>query len=121
MSADTQGETVQEPQREASSVAYDRVLETIRQQTGGEQPGTIPESHLRQVCCSSGSLDVDEYRAALEDAVQNGDVCRWQGQLVLVEPDAIVAALEDEADADHPRSSFIARLNKLLQESRGSS
>lgn len=109
-----------ESSRERRQSTYERVVETVRQQTGGQQPAMIPESNLRQVCCSSGSLGVDEYRTARKAAVQNGTLINWHGRLLVAEPDAIVAALEEEAASEAPRSGFIARLNAALQDARGS-
>lgn len=119
MSADTRGETDQEAEREAARVAYDRVVETLRQQTGGSQPAAIAEAHLRQVCCSSGSLDVrsdggGSYESALRAAIEQGDVVEWHSQLVLAEEELLRAAIEEEVEAEITRKAWIGTLNTAL-------
>ena len=105
--------------REARKVAYERVVATVKKQTGGSLGAMTSERNVRTVAVANGSLDVDEYEKALRAAIGNGDVFRWHGQLVAAEPDRIRAAIEAEATADHPRRGLIGQLNRILADLEG--
>jgi len=102
-----------------SKVRYERVVETIRKNTGGTQPPLVSESAVRVTACSNGSLDVDDYETALEAAVQRDDILRWHGQLAVAEPEPLQAVIEAEAASDSPRKALIGRCNQLLNEVEG--
>lgn len=103
-------------EHEARKVAYERVVGTVRNQTGGNLGAMTSERNVRTVAVANGSLDVDHYEMALRAAIENGDVFRRQGQLVAAEPEPVRAAIEEEASADHPRRGLIGQLNQLLAE-----
>ena len=98
---------------------YQKVVETVRQNTGGKQPPLVSQSAVRVTACSTGSLDVDDYETALEAAVQRGDLLRWHGQLAVAEPEPLQAVIEAEAASDSPRKTLIGRCNQLLDGLKG--
>ena len=98
---------------------YQKVVETVRQNTGGKQPPLVSESAVRVTACSTGSLDVDDYETALEAAVQRDDLLEWHAQLAVAEPEPLQAVIESEAASDSPRKALIGRCNQLLNEVDG--
>jgi len=98
---------------------YEKVVGTVRQNTGGKQPPLVSESAVRVCACSTGSLDVDNYETALEAAIENDDLLEWHGQLAVAEPEPLQAVVEAEAASDSPRKALIGRCNQLLDEVEG--
>ena len=103
----------------SSKARYRQVVGTVRQNTGGKQPPLVSESAVRSICCSAGSLDVDDYETALEAAVQRGDLLRWHGQLAVAELEPLRAVIEAEAASDSSRKALIGRCNQLLDGNEG--
>ena len=104
-----------------SKTRYESVIAAVRYNTGGAQPPLASERAIRSICCSTGSLEVDEYQRALQAAVQGGDLLEWDGQLAVAEPEPLQAVIEAEAEAasDSPRKALIGRCNQLLDEVDG--
>ena len=100
----------------SSKARYRQVVGAVRQNTGGKQPPLVSESAVRSVCCSTGSLDVDNYETALEAAVQRDDLLRWHGQLAVADADGLHAVIEGETASNSPRKALIGRCNQLLDE-----
>ena len=99
-----------------SKTRYESVIAAVRHNTGGKQPSLASERAIRSICCSTGSLEVDEYQRALEAAFQRDDLLRWHGQLAVAEPEPLQAIIEAEATSDSPRKALIGRCNQLLDE-----
>ena len=98
----------------SSRARYRQVVGAVRKNTGGKQPPLVSERAIRSICCSTGSLDVDNYETALKAAVQRDDLLRWHGQLAVAEPEPLRAVIEAEAASDSPRKALIGRCNQLL-------
>lgn len=108
--------------REARKRAYERVLGTVRRVPPKDDP-LVSEWAVKQVCASSGSITTEAFETALRAAVEHGDVYRWHGQLLYVGPDVdeiephpVRAAIQAEAESEHPRGGLIGDLNQLLDE-----
>lgn len=99
-----------------SKTRYESVIAAVRYNIGGTQPPLASERAIRSICCSTGSLEVDEYQRALQAAVQRGDLLRWDGQLAVAEPEPLQAVIEAEVASDSPRKALIGRCNQLLDE-----
>lgn len=95
---------------------YQKVVGTVRQNTGGKQPPLASERAIRSICCSTGPLEVDEYQRTLQAAIENDDLLEWHGQLAVAEPEPLQAVVEAEAASDSPRKALIGRCNQLLDE-----
>jgi len=103
----------------SSKARYRQVIGAVRQNTGGKQPPLVSESAVRSICCSTGSLDVDNYETALKAAVEHEDLLRWHGQLAVAESDPLQAIIEGEIAPKSPRKGLIGRCNQLLDGNEG--
>ncbi|MFW5935356.1 MAG: hypothetical protein ACOCQL_05855 [Halolamina sp.] len=92
---------------------YHQVLRIVDANTGGAQPALASVSSITQIASSAG---VTEPGKRLRAAVENDDVVTLEGRVCLAEPEAIRAAIEAEAQSEHPREDRIGWLNRVLQE-----
>ncbi len=92
---------------------YHRVLNIVDANTGGKQPAMASVASITQIATDIG---VTEPGKRLRAAVENDDVVTVGSRVCLAEPEAIRAAIEEEADREHPREDRIGWLNQVLQE-----
>lgn len=94
---------------------YEKVLDVVEYNTGGEQAAMMPRTTVR---LHLGHADIrgKDAKKAIRAAIENRALFHWKGKVAVADVESLREVVAEEAASDVPRKQLIGKANARIQE-----